>query len=440
MSAPDALAGEKILDSSAYGLGFEVLGPILACFAHLLYRHARRAKSQCLAFLARDGDLLWRVATHLPCAPDEARRPKLLYVHLSRRATALPAQVSIGASELGHLLSRCAARETVGELIDSLGIPAPIAEAMLAKFGIDPFARAGQQKALPAIFGDHDIHLMIERERRTQFGRLKNYLLQHGIGRDSSIMLVDIGWRATIQRNLHRAFANDPDFLLPHGAYFGLWSEDGDTTEFPCNAIGLVCDLRRSRAWHEASAWYAAFLLEAVCRANEGSTLGYEPAGQMMTPVLAEDSQSRRAECASNPTASAVRHGILAYVERHGGGSDWLAADDRRLRARAQSHLLRLACFPEDDEIEIGGRLVHTEAHRPTWFAPLLAADRPHPLRSPAQWLAGLSSPWRMGYFHATGGPLLSRAMLLADSLLRMSPASYRAIARWARRASCNEP
>lgn len=434
MTGAQVTSDDKIVDSRAYRLGFEVLGPILVCFAHLLYRHARQVNSQCLAFVARDGDLLWRVASHLPHAPGECRRPMLRYIHLSRRATALPAHPTIDAMTVGGMLAQRPARETVGELIDSLGVPAAIAEASLAKYAIDPLGRASSEQGLPAMFADQDFRLMIDSEREKQRSALKSYLLAQGIGFDSSTLLVDIGWRGTILRNLHYAFAQDRDLILPQAAYFALWSEDGSTPEFPRNATGLVCDLRRSRGLREASAWYAAFLLEAICRANEGSTLGYEWAGDTVKPLLAADSASRRAESAASPTAVAARHGILAYVEQQGANSRWLAADDRSLRASAQAGLLRLACFPSEDEIQIGGRLVHTETHAASWYAPLVANHRPHPLLFPREWLAGLSSPWRMGYVRATGGPLLSCVALLADSLLRLSPPMYRALAQFTRR------
>lgn len=85
---PDA--PHQSANDPAYCLGYEHLGPILAAFARLLLDAAERDGLSHLAFVARDGDLLMKVTSVLCQALPEEERPRLSYLHLSRRALVKP--------------------------------------------------------------------------------------------------------------------------------------------------------------------------------------------------------------------------------------------------------------------------------------------------------------------------------------------------------------
>ncbi len=267
---------------------------------------------------------------------------------------------------------------------------------------------------------------------------LAAYLEQENIGTSAATLLVNIGWRGTIPANLQAAFAGKAAFVAPAGVFLGLWSESGPPTRLPAGSVGLLADIRRQRNIFEGAAWYAAFLLEAVCRADEGTTLGHELRDGKVVPFLADATTSRRAEAQAASLVAEIRRGIMDYIDEHGADAAWSAASDAQLRRQAQRSLLRLACFPTAEEIAIGARLVHTEGQAPDWWVHLIDPNATaNPLLAPRRWLTGLASPWRTGYIRHTGGPILAAAYLCLESILLASPPHFRALlAQLARRTA----
>ena len=420
---------------AAYKLGYCELGSVFTCFSHLLLRHARHLGSKRLAFVSRDGDLLMRCTTRLAEQIGHTDWPAMSYVHVSRQTSFLPALEVIDKSVLDAALALRGQRSTLAEALTYLGMPlAPIAST-LARLSIQPERADLAPGAISLLVSDEQFRFAVRQEHGRQKALLGAYLAQERIGAGVDTLLVDVGWRGSILSNMKNAFSGTPGFEPPAGAYFGLWSEGKPLSEFPRGTVGLIADVRRRRNVLEASAWFAAFLLESVCRANEGTTVGYEIRGSRILPILAGDSEGRRTEEQVAPLVAEIRHGIMCYLEEHGTTNDWLDAPSDLLRRRAQRSLLRLACFPRASEIAVGTRLVHTEGHTPNWSLPLIDSAGTGPLSHPRRWLAGLASPWRAGYIRHTGGPLLAAGFLLLESaLLVASPHVRSLVSRTARR------
>lgn len=414
------------IEQSAYRLGHATLGPVFVCFAHLLLRQARRTNCERLGFLARDGELLMRVVEHLPQLTGEDARPALTYLHLSRRSTTLAARPQLDVATLTEADAIRAGRSSWKLRLDYLGLTVARFAKVFQRLGLDLDAPLPAQEDAHALLADAEFLATVAQQRAEQRETLSSYLAQMAVGEEPPCLLVDIGWRGSILRNLERTFGGTPGFRTPAGAFFGLWAEQGALSALPPGTVGLISDQRRGRCVTEGAAWYAAFLLEAVCRADEGVVQGYALTTRGIEPLLAGDSPARTAESASRCVAKAVRQGILDYVATCGAELSWQTATDSELRCRAQRRLRRLAFLPTAEEIAVGTQLVHTESHDPDWAAPLIATTRAHPLRSPRHWLAGLSSPWRAGYIRSTGGPALAAGYWLAESALLALPATVR--------------
>jgi hypothetical protein len=439
MSMEDSASRPEV-HLAAYKLGYRELGSIFACFSHLLLRHANQLGSRRLAFVSRDGDLLMRCAKRLAERIEDIDRPtfSFSYVYISRQSSFLPALDAIDKTTLESALELRGERATLAAALTYLGMPlAPIA-SVLARLVIDPERSDISPDTIAVLIADEQFRFAVRREGDRQRTLLAAYLKQEHIGNGVATLLVDIGWRGSILTNIKSAFSGTPAFNPPAGAFLGLWSEGKALSGFPTGTVGLLADIRRRRNILEASAWLAAFLLEAVCRANEGTTVGYEFRGGKVMPILASDSESRRAEQRVLPLVVEIRRGIMDFIDEHGASDEWLIASSDQLRSRAQRSLLRLACFPRAEEIAVGARLVHTEGHTPDWWTHLIDSTGIGPLSHPRRWLAGLASPWRAGYIRQTGGPVLAAGFLLLESaLLAVSPNVRSALSRMARRAAC---
>lgn len=414
-----------------YEFGHATLGPVIAGFALLLVREAERRKLRRLAFVARDGDLLREATRRLLHHFSMPAAPELTYVHLSRRATALPALDTMDAAAVEAAAAVRAGPLTLGMLLEFHGLSANRLINRLEKHKLGLDTRISSPSLLSDLFADKEFQSEIKTSIAEQKDLLSSYLAQQGLQAGSSTALVDIGWRGSIQNNLSKAF---PGILT--GLYFGLWAEDGFTDSLPSNSLGIICDQRRGRDLHEGAAWYAGHLLEAICRASEGTTLGYREVDGQIVPLLAADG-SRSAEIQSAAVAEVIRTGILDRMEELAKDTSWRCQTDDQLQRAAQDSLFQLAFFPCPAAITIGKSLVHTEGHANGWSAPLIASGPHRPLTSPRQWLAGLSSPWRAGYVCSTGGTGLAWLFLGAEATLGCLPPKARSLLanlarRWA--------
>ncbi len=418
--------------AAGYGLGFTTLGPIFAAFAELLLQAARQDKVKRLGFLARDGDLLFRLTSILADSGRCRFHPQLCYLHLSRRSTALIARPVLDENDVAEALSVRASGSSARRVLGYFNIPAEIAEPFLAKYDLGGGDARDEGLRLRSLLADASFTAATSAESDRQRALLHSYLKQEGFTEENSA-LVDVGWRCSIQRTLDAAFGRHQDYSPSLGYYFGIWNEVSAAPP-PRRAIGLISDMRRARTTREGAAWYVAHLLEAICRADEGTTIGYQrsPTGGIV-PVLAGDNVGRRAETSSSELCSGIRRGITDYVREYAQRSSGLITDEGAWRADMQRRLHRLAFFPTEEEILIGESLFQTEGHIDSWSTPLIERSRSNPISAPRRWLSGLGSPWRSGYVKATGGASLARVFIAVESALLALPPSIRA--RWRRAA-----
>ena len=409
-SVPPLVPGHT---DETYRFGHDVLGPVFLTFAKLLTRELRHKGWRRLAFIARDGDLLREVMRRWLGAQPGRPQPALDYVHLSRRATALAAARRIDAAAL--------------EQQQEIRAPGAVLARTLAFHGLSA-------QALPDDIDDPRFQAMVAEAATLQTGLLADYLSQEQLGTDDTTLLVDIGWQATIQQALNRAFAGTSVFKPLPGCYLGLWPGDAKGLAVP--ATGLLGDGFVRRSLRESAPWQAALLLEPICRAAHGTVLGYarDSAGRVL-PQLDESSPARQSELEAQTSAEVIRQGVLDYIAQTALAVE-IPEPARRLRRRAQWQLLRLAWLPTSVEVKLLSGLVHTESHVADWAPMLVSTERPSPWRSPRRWLAGLASPWRGGYVAVTAGRSGGLAFLILEAVLIAFPPAKRCLQAWARRTA----
>lgn len=407
-------------EEKAYRLGHDVLGRVFASFARILVHEASRRGIDRLVFLARDGHLLLQATAGLLDAGNESTRPELAYVRVSRRVAALAALQELDAKALEAGSSVRSGESTLRKCLEYHGLDCAQLTPWLDRHGLAADL-APSLEAIQPLLSDPGFRQTVANQAAQQRTLLHRYLSQEGALSVTAAAWVDIGWRATIQRQFATAFGESSHIHSMPWFYFALWNEHGPPPH-PRDAKGLISDQRRGHGLLEASPRHLAHLLEAIGRADEGTTIGYELNGGIVAPLLLDDTR-RQAEIKGNELAERIRAGILDRVGQLAADPKWYRQTDDRLRLVAQSTLLRLAFFPTAGEIAIGRQLSHTEGHASDWHTPLILAG-PHPLRTPRLWLAGMASPWRGGYVSASGGPALAAAYFAFEAMLSVLPTS----------------
>ena len=433
-ATPEPPRGERgpvATDEAARVFGEEVLGPVLTTFARLLLLRANRLRIDRLLFVARDGDLLQRVVEVVQGASPPALRIPSRYVYLSRRATNVPGLERLGRTTIEEIFAASTAHRTMGAAWSSLNLDAAAFGPWLSVHGCDdpdrPLEGGAANDRLARLLADEGFQMAFAEEARRQRRLLESYLRQEGFFDGKQIALVDVGWRGSTQTSLQLAFGRQPGFRALHGFYVGLWPPDSlpmlpdlDRKE------GVLADCRNGRSVLEGAAHYLSLLLEAVCRADHGTVLGYSEDGRgTVQPVLASEEGERMAEQNAGHAARAIAEGVLARARAEAA---WPGANGRpnEERRAAQKALLRLAFFPNDAEIRVGRTLVHTDRFSDAWHISLMPAEPANLLRHPGRWVRQLQSPWRAGVVAQTGGWPLSALHLLLETGLTALPRGFR--------------
>lgn len=347
--------------SPAYDLGLVMALPFAAFALHVLRTAERRGLRE-VYFLSREGWLFHRLYRRLraalPCAP---ATPRGRYLFASRLATYLPSMQRLDWPEL-YRMWRQYERQSPRMLLGNLSLPTGEFAPLLRACGFDDLDRSIEDPehdpAFRRFLTDPEVQERFRAHRDAARARLRAYLEQIGVLGGGEIAFVDIGWKASMQTNVCRAFAGDPAFPRVHGLYFALIAGP-DTPPAPTTS-GFIAD---TRAWdaHEGTVVRCFTPFEFAATALHGSVVGYEaPPGRggRIVPQL----RSHRVEEAQAP---AVRE-AMAAVDDHLAdllhAAPLLDLDLEALRACAVDQLVRYVRYPSRRESAMFTDYAHVES------------------------------------------------------------------------------
>jgi FMN phosphatase YigB (HAD superfamily) len=293
-----------------WNVGTGVAGPLLTGFVLWILHEARASGVTRLYFVARDGQVLLRIAEILLARlgwPIECR-----YLLGSRQAWHLPALDEIDEAALSWLAAD-AEREPLGSVLARAELEAGQVAGALARHGLGPLDRPAPAARLRALMRDAEVAPLIRAAAARRREAALGYLGQEGLLDDERALMVDLGWHGRLQRSLQR--------LVDLGA------EGGRTTQ----VSGLYFALRsrpegiapqRMRAYldaPEALRLLNPVLLELFCAADHGTVRRYrlgaggryeaELAAPVDRPVLAWG-------------LDALQGGILAFAREFAAALD----------------------------------------------------------------------------------------------------------------------
>src|SRR4051812_47774705 len=174
----------------AFAVGYQTLGPVLVTFVRLLFHQARRDGVRRLAFVARDGELLFQVARILAPADVDSGRLELRYVHLSRRAVAGAApwlqklQQDPGAIE--QVMTNLQSVRGMGNAMDSFRSFYNVPAGLIASHTARLHAESGNQADVRRLLGDDLAAADLAGVFAGMRDRLRRYLLQEEILKENS--------------------------------------------------------------------------------------------------------------------------------------------------------------------------------------------------------------------------------------------------------------
>lgn len=333
-------------DDPVFGLGHDVLGPILHGFVQWIADEAdafaeRTGKAPKLLFLLRDGYLPAKAFS--TAFPDRADQVAMVEIS---RFTANAASFTSDKAIEGYLIAEATnnrkdaySQQRQAAYCRQLLFP-PEETAKLAAIGKpDAFIRE--------ILKPKNVAKIIARAKRYGEGMFA-HLRAQGVAEGDAVMLVDLGYNGSVQ-NVVEPVLRSGMGLDVAGRYLLL----RETILTPFDKAGLI-DLRHYDFGALDALCDSIAVVEQLCTVSQGSTVGYEKNGD-----------PRRAQGDIKGEQSALRDAAqaacLAFVES--AGSAWvkppLSHDGDCMRRMAAATLARLLFLPLPGEVAILDGFVH---------------------------------------------------------------------------------
>ncbi|WP_353699018.1 hypothetical protein [Bradyrhizobium sp. INPA03-11B] len=348
--------------SPAFNLGVTVLGPVMAAFDAFIEARraalAREGARVAIGFLGRDGLLPYRVW-------QSSHGETGAYVEINRRVSLVGSADTL--EPLSELLSRVV-KIDAATFVDIVKVQPPAVMKFFARYPDGIASGRELADALPDLMDPREITDIAAGVRT----RLLAYLRAKIADFDgcTDLILVDLGYSASVQKSLRRIFDREGIRIRLHGTYLLTLDDAFDDIADDDTAEGLISDrivtphVKRMLIRNVA-------LLEQLCCSDQGSARDYH-GGE----VLREGDQRPAAQLA---LANEVQSGTLAYAARARELAPRYALQpdaDPAVAARwAAAVLGRLLLLPDDDELVLLGGIKHDVNLGTQALAPLLDAN-----------------------------------------------------------------
>ncbi|MDQ7013294.1 MAG: hypothetical protein Q9O74_05275 [Planctomycetota bacterium] len=277
-----------------YQLGLS-LAPAYIAFARHIVEHAEAFDR--VYFLSREGWMFMRMYHRIAAALGvRSKKPRGTYLAVNRRLSFLASMDGLTQPEIARIWAQYPG-QSLRRLLRNLCLPEDIFFHLAARHGLTdpdkPIRRPREHAEFGAFVRDEHVQRAFELHRDELRGLLTGYLEQRGFFEADRVALVDIGWKGSIQTNLHRAVRGREDCPEMHGMYFGLDHKPG--MDAPGSTKhGFYCDTR-------VGDWLSECLLthnsvfEMFATAPHGTVGGYsrDRRGWVHAEARAEAEESR---------------------------------------------------------------------------------------------------------------------------------------------------
>ncbi|NEX15672.1 MAG: hypothetical protein C1943_03275 [Halochromatium sp.] len=271
-----------------------VVAPFLTVFVAWLLADARRRSLDRLYFVARNGQILMKIAEAMRREGD----PECRYLYGSRQAWLLPAVTEVTPSSLAWAWDRSMVR-TGDDILRRLEIDNPAVREVLSRHGFEGehLSRRLDEAALKlfiTVLAKDPIASWIAERARARRSVLQGYLKQEGLLDEERWAIVDVGWALRCQHALKQVLADAGSEAEVEGYYLGVSDEHLPLEEAGlCHAFvrapGSAVDGALSAAWFFKRS--TILLIEHLFTiADHASVVDYRRVGDQIRPTLKLDS------------------------------------------------------------------------------------------------------------------------------------------------------
>jgi hypothetical protein len=329
--------------------GATVPGPLFAAFAEWVAERATERGATRVHCLMREGEFLARLI-------DEVDGVEAVPLWASRRAMAEATIASASADELREVVWR-RRPPTVEQFLTTVGLSvadvAPAPELRVRRMDDEDV----RSVVFEAIVRDEELQRRIVAHSAVKRRNLVTYLADAIGPFPSELVVVDLGWGATIQTLLDKVFELEGIKVSTFGLYLVTTEGTVDRILGGTRAFGFVASAGTPET---VSRWITRSpeVLEQICMSDLGSLIGVDESGATLHAPN-DDPPQQRAE------RKAVQDGVVAFQRLWMRYRPLLPPGCRRLSDRAGDHLrailLRLVVEPMPSEARLFAHWLHDE-------------------------------------------------------------------------------
>ena len=277
-------------------------------FALFVLAEARRRGIRRIHFLARDGYLPFLLAQRIV-----ARRGDdldLVYLHASRRSVTVPSLADDWPRIQQQLLDNYAS-QPLSRVLEFIDVAPETTATMLRGIDIDP------ARPIDAEFGVAEIQRLFDAQRTLIADALEarraaalGYLGDAGFLAPGPRMVVDVGWRGSIQESLGRLAKLPPDDVF--GCYLGLLPDALRAAINPATTASYLFAFGHPLPVMQ-DVWDGYILMELFFSAPHSSVVGYERRDGSWQPMHGAEEEPGASQ--RKAAFEAIQAGVLAEFD-----------------------------------------------------------------------------------------------------------------------------
>ena len=301
---PELTPQEKVI----WDTGANLAGPLFFGYVKWLLDEARKRKLERIYFVARDGQILLKIAETLQSLQQTSIDCRYLYG--SRHAWLPASLVEIDDSSLRWMLAPTPGL-CVNDVFARLEINPEKQRRLLESRGFSANSwhqplSSTQVERLADVLRDPILSAKIKSDSEMKRDDLLLYLRREGIFEQAAIGVVDLGWRGSLKEALTQVCKMAPEPIKPRidGFYFALLGDGHRTGE---GYLGYLNSLRPDLL---GGFLFYMQLFEAFAAADHGQTRAY----QQGLPILSQQENRSVVEWG----LPLLQAGILAFCQAYG--------------------------------------------------------------------------------------------------------------------------
>ena len=337
-----------------------VMGPVLFGFVHWCLQEAQEKGIKRLYFVARDGQVLLKIATIICRAWNYNVDCKYLYS--SRQALKFPSIETIGDYELSWIFDFNRSFLSVDTVCERVNIqPSQIIDVLLKhNFPQEDWAKdltLPERDRLKDIFRTEKsiINLIVataEEYREAAIG----YFTQEGMSEDIPVGFVDFGWKGSLLKAL--SYLLESVDLRPQSGIQGFYFALKKRVELlPKDSLSAYFYDNLDPDKNRLELCKCSELFEALVAADHGSTVKFEKSDDGFKPVLRNQENKEAIEWGIH----AYQEAIVCFTETFTSVYEGVHFASEQSRMIADQLLRQFIMHPTRAEAETFGSLQHSQ-------------------------------------------------------------------------------